>query len=222
MLKNILASIRQGMDFAADIAHACITVYLASDDKRFLRVYHQSMPKTQFLQQPELAPGREVRISEEPLIARCLQRNVPLEGKRELSLGQFAGVRVYPVFDLSGVDDIFINVAFEFLKTPARPEQDSEFYRRLAPGDALMVVDADKKIIAANSTARHIFQVVGITTPIGLQSACAPTAYKLTGRLSAWCLKQARPKARKSACAVCFWLCAWCLSAAWRKQATPL
>ena len=82
------------------------------------------MPKTQFLQQPELAPGREVRISEEPLIARCLQRNVPLEGKRELSLGQFAGVRVYPVqdrrgkcfaavvFDLSGVDDIFINVAF--------------------------------------------------------------------------------------------------------------
>ena len=84
--KNILASIRQGMDFAADIAHACITVYLASDDKRFLRVYHQSMPKTQFLQQPELAPGREVRISEEPLIARCLQRNVPLEGKRELSL----------------------------------------------------------------------------------------------------------------------------------------
>ena len=110
--KNILASIRQGMDFAADIAHAC---------------------------QPELAPGREVRISEEPLIARCLQRNVPLEGKRELSLGQFAGVRVYPVqdrrgkcfaavvFDLSGVDDIFINVAFEFLKTPARPEQDSEF-----------------------------------------------------------------------------------------------
>ena len=147
--KNILASIRQGMDFAADIAHACITVYLASDDKRFLRVYHQSMPKTQFLQQPELAPGREVRISEEPLIARCLQRNVPLEGKRELSLGQFAGVRVYPVqdrrgkcfaavvFDLSGVDDIFINVAFEFLKTPARPEQDSEFYRRLAkyPGD---------------------------------------------------------------------------------------
>ena len=93
------------------------TPALAADDKRFLRVYHQSMPKTQFLQQPELSPGREVRISEEPLIARCLQRNVPLEGKRELSLGQFAGVRVYPVqdrrgkcfaavvFDLSGVDD---------------------------------------------------------------------------------------------------------------------
>lgn len=191
--KNILASIRQGMDFAADIAHACITVYLASDDKRFLRVYHQSMPKTQFLQQPELAPGREVRISEEPLIARCLQRNVPLEGKRELSLGQFAGVRVYPVqdrrgkcfaavvFDLSGVDDIFINVAFEFLKTPARPEQDSEFYRRLAPGDALMVVDAEKKIIAANSTARHIFQVVGITTPIGLRTNSVQINWPLVG-----------------------------------------
>ena len=191
--KNILASIRQGMDFAADIAHACITVYLASDDKRFLRVYHQSMPKTQFLQQPELAPGREVRISEEPLIARCLQRNVPLEGKRELSIGQFAGVRVYPVqdrrgkcfaavvFDFSGVDDIFINVAFEFLKTPARPEQDSEFYRRLAPGDALMVVDAEKKIIAANSTARHIFQVVGITTPIGLRTNSVQINWPLVG-----------------------------------------
>ena len=55
--KNILASIRQGMDFAADIAHACITVYLASDDKRFLRVYHQSMPKTQFCSSRNWHPG---------------------------------------------------------------------------------------------------------------------------------------------------------------------
>lgn len=108
------------------------------------------------LQQAELAPGREVRSGEEPLVVRCLQRNVPLEGKRELSLGKFAGVRVYPVqdrrgkcfaavvFDLSGVEDVFINVAFEFLKTPARQEGASEFYERLAPGDGLMVVDADK------------------------------------------------------------------------------
>lgn len=191
--KNILASIRQGMDFAADIAHACITVYIASDDKRFLRVYHQSMPKTQFLQQAELAPGREVRSGEEPLVVRCLQRNVPLEGKRELSLGKFAGVRVYPVqdrrgkcfaavvFDLSGVEDVFINVAFEFLKTPARQEGASEFYERLAPGDGLMVVDADKKIIAANSTARHIFQVVGVTSLVGLRTNSVQINWPLVG-----------------------------------------
>ena len=187
----------------ADIAHACITVYIASDDKRFLRVYHQSMPKTQFLQQAELAPGREVRSGEEPLVVRCLQRNVPLEGKRELSLGKFAGVRVYPVqdrrgkcfaavvfdgkcfaavvFDLSGVEDVFINVAFEFLKTPARQEGASEFYERLAPGDGLMVVDADKKIIAANSTARHIFQVVGVTNLVGLRTNSVQINWPLVG-----------------------------------------
>ena len=54
--KNILASIRQGMDFAADIAHACITVYLASDDKRFLRVYHQC-PKRSFCSSRNWHPG---------------------------------------------------------------------------------------------------------------------------------------------------------------------
>lgn len=191
--KNILAAIRQGMDFAADVAHACITVYIAAEDKRFMRVYHQSMPKTQFLQQPELPPGREVRLTEEPLVARCLQRNVSLVGKRELSLGKFAAVRVYPVqdrrgkcfaavvFDLNSVDDVFINVAFEFLKSPARSGQDSEFYRRLAPGDGLMVVDEGKKIIAANSTARHIFQVVGISTPIGLRTNSVQINWPLVG-----------------------------------------
>ena len=191
--KNILASIRQGMDFAADIAHACITVYITGDDKRFLRVYHQSMPTTQFMQQAELAPGREVRTGEEPLIARCLQRNVPLEGKRELSLGKFAAVRVYPVqdrrgkcfaalaFDLSGVDDAFINAAFEFLKSPMRQEQDSSFYRRLAPGDGIMLVGADKRVVAANSTARHIFQVVGVNNLIGLRTNSVQINWPLVG-----------------------------------------
>ena len=150
------------------------------------------MPKTQFLQQPELAPGREVRISEEPLIARCLQRNVPLEGKRELSLGQFAGVRVYPVqdrrgkcfaavvFDLSGVDDILLTWRLNF-KTPARPEQDSEFYRRLAPGDALMVVDAEKKSNSGQFHCQAYFSVVGITTPIGLRTNSVQINWPLVG-----------------------------------------
>lgn len=55
--KNILASIRQGMDFAADIAHACITVYLASDDKRFCAFTISPCPKRSFCSSRNWRPG---------------------------------------------------------------------------------------------------------------------------------------------------------------------
>lgn len=75
--------------------------------------------------------GRELRGNEEPLVQRALQRGVPLSGKRELSLGLFVDLRVYPIqdskgkcfavvaFDTNEPEELFIMTAVEFLKIPA-------------------------------------------------------------------------------------------------------
>ena len=83
-----------GAAFAADVAHACITMYVWDDNPKFLYIYHQELPRTQFLGELPDKTGRELRGNEEPLVQRALQRGVPLSGKRELSLGLFVDLRV--------------------------------------------------------------------------------------------------------------------------------
>lgn len=39
--------------------------------------------------------GRRVRAVEEPLVARVLQKNVPVNGKREWALGMFNSLKVF-------------------------------------------------------------------------------------------------------------------------------
>ena len=108
--KNILSSMKVGAAFAADVAHACITMYVWDDNPKFLYIYHQELPRTQFLGELPDKTGRELRGNEEPLVQRALQRGVPLSGKRELSLGLFVDLRVYPIQDSKG--KCFAVVAF--------------------------------------------------------------------------------------------------------------
>ena len=100
--KNILSSMKVGAAFAADVAHACITMYVWDDNPKFLYIYHQELPRTQFFGELPDKTGRELRGNEEPLVQRALQRGVPLSGKRELSLGLFVDLRVYPIQDSKG------------------------------------------------------------------------------------------------------------------------
>ena len=84
--KNKLQTLLSGLELAADIAHARVTVYLSDTDKKFLYVLKQVQPLTQFGKaQPDLT-GRRVRVVEEPLVARTLQSSIPLRGMRELDL----------------------------------------------------------------------------------------------------------------------------------------
>ena len=191
--KNILSSMKVGADFAADVAHACVTMYVWDDNPKFLYIYHQSLPRTQFLGVLPDKTGRELRVSEEPLVQRSLQRGVPLAGKRELSLGIFVDLRVYPVhdskgkcfavvaFDTNEPEDIFIATALEFLKNTGRQILGSSYYGRLLPSDGLMIVDKDKVIVAVNRTARHIFKVQGLSNLVGRRTNSLQINWPLVG-----------------------------------------
>ena len=65
--KNMLQTLLSGLELAAHIAHARVTVYLLDDDKKFLQVLKQVQPLTQFGKvQPDLT-GRKLRVVEEPM-----------------------------------------------------------------------------------------------------------------------------------------------------------
>ena len=93
--KKYLSSMKVGAAFAADVAHACITMYVWDDNPKFLYIYHQELPRTQFLGELPDKTGRELRGNEEPLVQRALQRGVPLSGKRELSRWVFLRIALF-------------------------------------------------------------------------------------------------------------------------------
>lgn len=70
--KNILSSMKVGAAFAADVAHACITMYVWDDNPKFLYIYHQELPRTQFFGELPDKTGRELRGNEEPLVQQSL------------------------------------------------------------------------------------------------------------------------------------------------------
>lgn len=192
--KNILASMKAGADFAADIAHACITIYVPDENPKNLHVYHQAFPKTQFLGNLPDKSGRELRANEEPLVSQAFQRAVSLTGKRELALGIFVKLRVFPVFDSKGKlfsvvafdtnepEELFITTAMEFLRN-AHPKSlaNSDYYGRLGPSDSLLIVNKDKVIIAANQTATHLFLVQGLNNLVGQRTNSLQINWPLVG-----------------------------------------
>lgn len=181
------------LGLAADIAHASIAIYLPAEDKKFFDIYRQERPRTQVgSEQPDLT-GRRIRIVEEPLVCRCLQSGLAVDGKKEWSLGTFHGFRVYPLKDGTGkvfaavgfegarLDDIIVNQSFELLCNLRRSVADNPLYRRLSPSDGLMVVDANKLIIAANRAAKHIFQFMDVRGLIGSRTNDMAINWPLVG-----------------------------------------
>ena len=173
--KNILQTVLQGMGLAADIARATITVFLPGTDKKFLYIYKQIQPNTVIMDKQADLTGKKVRCVEEPLVARSLQQNIAVAGKRESKLGIFNSFSVYPLRDINGKcfgvisfdaydnDEIMLREALELLRNV---KSDSN-YGRLSPDDGLLIVNPDKVIISANSKARHIMQVLNINDLLG-------------------------------------------------------
>lgn len=177
--KNMLQTLLSGLELAADIAHARVTVYLLDDDKKFLQVLKQVQPLTQFGKaQPDLT-GRKVRVVEEPLVHRALQQNMVVRGMRELELGVFNSFWVYPLRDLRGKcygalsfdtidpDEVIIRETVELLFNLPKPVEKESNYKRLSSADGLMVVDKNKVIVATNNEAKHLFQVMGVRDLLG-------------------------------------------------------
>ncbi|MBR4846830.1 MAG: histidine kinase N-terminal domain-containing protein [Phascolarctobacterium sp.] len=189
----MLQTLLSGLELAADIAHARVTVYLLDEDKKFLQVVKQVQPLTQFGKaQPDLT-GRKVRVVEEPLVYRALQQNMVVRGMRELELGVFNSFWVYPLKDLRGKcygalsfdtidpEEVIIRETVELLFNLPKPVEKESNYKRLSSADGLMVVDKNKVIVAANNEAKHLFQVMGINELLGKRTNHLEINWPLVG-----------------------------------------
>lgn len=195
--KNILQTMVSGMELAADIAHARVTVYLQSSDKKLFNIYRQAQPLTQIGNKLPDLTGRQVRCVEEPLVNRAMQQNIVVEGMREWDLGMFNSFMVFPVRDLRGkvfcaisfdatdLDKIIIREAMELLRNLRQPLLADENYKRLTPADGLMVVDSNKIIIAANNKAKHLFQIMDVKDLIGRRTNDMAINWPLVGMVIA-------------------------------------
>lgn len=192
-----LKSMRMALPLVADLSHAIITIYLKAD-KKFFKVYASNGPKTRFIDKVPLQNGRKLFIVEEPLVNRVLKTGLVIAGKREWEFGTFLYTKIYPVLDSLGncyaavgfetnqgseIEnyDVFIEQAFLLLKHTSSQLFASENYQRLSASDGMMVVNADKKIIAANSNAQHIFAVLGCTELIGMRTSSVEINWPLVG-----------------------------------------
>ena len=159
--RNSLQAMPQVLGLAADIAHAAVTIYLPGENKKFFNVYKQEQPMTQVGNVRPDMTGRRVRAVEEPLVARVLQKNVPVNGKREWALGMFNSLKV--------------------LCNLRQDVSNNSNYRRLLPSDGIMVVDANRVIVAANNRARHMFDVMDISHLVGCRTNDVAINWPLVG-----------------------------------------
>ena len=191
--KNSLQTMQAVLGLAADMAHGMVAIYLPCEDKKFVYVYKQEQPRTQRGSvRPDLT-GRRIRLVEEPLVARSLQKNMPVRGKREWDLGVFNTMEVFPLrdgrgrsygaisFETSAPDEIIIAQSLELLSNMPQSLVDNEHYQRMEPSDGIMVVDPNKLIIAANNRAKHMFDVMEIPQLIGCRTNDVAINWPLVG-----------------------------------------
>lgn len=189
--KNILQNMLPALGLASDIARAKLTVFLPESDKKFFNIYKQIRPLTLLGEAGADMTGQRVRCLEEPLVARAMQQNIPVTGKREWKLGIFSSFRVFPLrdgfgkcfgalsFDTDDPDEVMLRTALDFLMSV--PVGSVRQYERLSPEDGLMVVDAQKVIIAVNNKARHIFQVLHVADVLGRRTNDLAINWPLVG-----------------------------------------
>lgn len=191
--KNSLQLMQQALGLAADIAHAVVTIYLAGENKKLLYIYKQVQPMTQVGNLRPDMTGRRLRVVEEPVAARVLQKNIPVSGKREWALGMFSSLNVFPLrdswgrcygaisFESAAPDEIIIAQSLELLCNLRQTAANNNNYKRLLPSDGIMVVDTNRMIIAANNRARHMFDVMDISNIIGCRTNDVAINWPLVG-----------------------------------------
>lgn len=193
--RNSLQLMLPMLGLAADLAHGIVTIYLPCNDKKFLNILKQAKPLTQLSNDYPDLTGRRVRIAEEPLVARALQKNITVIGKRERRLGSFYNLQVYPLrdnrgraygvvsFETGNTDPLFIAKSFEMLCNSDihNTATSKAHYQRMQPSDGIMLVDLDKTIIAANNRARHMFDVMEIPDIVGYRTSDVAINWPLVG-----------------------------------------
>ena len=196
---DILDGMRSNLGLAADLAQAKISLILPLDRSRqfcsspttpsgrnkmkpaenicFLCVFDQAEPLTR---SENTEPEEMTRAADEPLMTQALAENTVTEGFREVSPGQFARLKVYPVCDSHNrcfaaaafedreADVVFWDATMDFLHGSKTDYASNSCYRRLSSIDGLVLVNAKNGLIlAANNAARHIYRVLGVGHLVG-------------------------------------------------------
>lgn len=195
--QNILRSCRAGINLAADLAHAEVFLYVKEEDPKYINIYAEARPLTEYVEQKFSLTGRKLRLTEEPLVQRAMQSEFVVSGKRESTLGSFVGIRIFPVFDSKRncfaavafeknlydgeYEEIFLDIARQFLFGFEQRLLQEENYQRLSPSDGLLIVGHNKVIKAANNTAKHIFSVLGVPKVVGMRTNSQQINWPLVG-----------------------------------------
>lgn len=143
----------------------------------FLSVFDQAEPLTR---SENTEPEEITRAEDEPLITQALEANAVTEGFREFETGHFARLKVYPICDAQDrcfaaaafedreADVVFWDITMDFLRGSKKDHAANLCYRRLSSIDGLVLVNAeDRRILAANNAARHIYRVLGVGSLVG-------------------------------------------------------
>ncbi len=191
--KNSLQTMQAVLGLAADMAHGIVTIYLPCEDKKYLYIFKQEQPRTQRGNvRPDLT-GRRVRTVEEPMVARALKKNISVVGKREWSLGVFNSLEVFPLrdargrcyaaisFETAAPDNIITLQSLELICNMQQGLLNNPHYGRMQPSDGIMVVDSNKRIIAANNRAKHMFDVMEIPQLVGSRTNDVAINWPLVG-----------------------------------------
>ena len=214
---NILDGMRSNLGLAADLAQAKISLILPLDRSRqlyssaaksagkrkakavssgdicFLSVFDQAEPLTR---SENTEPEEITRAADEPLITQALVENTVTEGFREVSPGQFARLKVYPVcddhnccfaaaaFEDREADVVFWDATMDFLHGSRTDYASNSCYRRLSSIDGLVLVNAkDGQILAANNAARHIYRVQGVGHLVGRRTSSEEISWSGIGNV---------------------------------------
>lgn len=187
--KNIVQKMQKVLGFAADLAHARVTIYLPTQDGKYFNIFAEEYPVTQKMNEKINLTGQKVRSVEEPIVWNSFKQGIPVQALREWALGEFVHLKVYPLrddygktfgalsFETRAFNEVFISQCYEFLTNLQAP--DEEMHKRMNAADGLVVVDSGRKVIAANNQAMGIFSNMDIENIVGRHTNHMPINWPL-------------------------------------------
>lgn len=187
--KNIVQRMQTVLGFAADLAHARVTIYLPTADNKFFHIFAEEHPVTQKMNEKTNLTGQKVRCVEEPIVFNAYKQGISVEAMREWALGEFVHLKVYPLrdsfgksfgaisFETRAFNEVFVSQCYEFLMSLETPSE--AMHKRMNAADGLVVVDRGRKVIAANNQAMGIFSNMDIENIVGRHTNHMPINWPL-------------------------------------------
>ena len=174
-----LKSIMSILNFASDLSHAQISIYLNLPSEKALVVLAQAKPETAFVYYRKENIGKNIAYIDEPLIFHAFNVGSAVQGKREWASGMFTNMYLHPltldnhifaVVALEFVDSLqcypsqglFMKIAIELLENPEQLDVNL-IKERLSTRDGMIVVNKEGLIIGLNNIIQNIYLTLGVS-----------------------------------------------------------